>query len=558
MGDAVSGERFGCTSLRDEMQPLPVVSPKLSRAADSRTDRTQSGRYAPGVLGSLLRSKTASPVSTPVPPIAWAALAAVAAATAVLLAAFSGRYGYHRDELYYVVAGRHLDWGYDDQPPLVPALARLTDGLSGGSLVALRLPTALVVAVTALLVGLLARELGGDRWVQLLAATFWATSGVALVSGHLLSTTPYDILCWTAIALLAARWVRTRDDRLLLALGPVVGVGLLAKNLPLLFLAALAGAILISGPRELLRRPALWIAAVVAAAIWAPNLWWQATHDWPQLTMTGAIQEDANYGGRIGILPAQFLIMSPPLALIWIPGLWRLLRNPQARPYRFLAWAFLLVLGLVLVTGGREYYPAGAYPALFAAGAAAAVGWVTRAAVGLRRALLLALVAVNAVTMTAIALPVFPVRWFPNTIQAAFNDDAAETIGWPELVDTVAGVYRSLPAAEQATAVIITANYGQAGAIDKYGPARGLPAPYSGHLNFWRWGPPPDTATGPAIFVGDWTTDGLVPYCGSASIAARVDNGYGVDNDEQETPIWLCRDVRGPWSKFWPQLRRFG
>jgi 4-amino-4-deoxy-L-arabinose transferase-like glycosyltransferase len=507
---------------------------------------------------SVIRDAFASPAGTPVAPIAWAPLVGVAAATAVVLTAFSSRYGYHRDELYYVVAGRHLDWGYDDQPPLVPALARLTERLSGGSLVALRLPTVLVVAVTALLVGLLARELGGDRWAQLLAATFWATSGVALVSGHLLSTTPYDILCWTAIALLVTRGVRIRDDRLLIALGPVIGVGMLAKNLPLLYLAALAGAILISGPRNLLRRPALWIAAVVAAAIWAPNLWWQATQHWPQLTMTGVIRQDADDSGWIGVLLAQFLIMSPPLALIWLAGLWRLLRDARERPYRFLALAFLLVLVLVLLTGGREYYPAGAYPALFAAGAVAVAGWVSRAAVGLRRALVAALVTVNALMMIAIALPIYPVQWFPNTIQAAFNDDAAETIGWPELVDSVATVYRSLPPAEQATVAIVTANYGEAGAIDKYGAVRGLPTPYSGHLNYWRWGPPPDTATGPAIFVGRWTTDELAVYCNSAALAAWVDNGYGVDNQEQGTPIWLCRDLHGSWSRLWPQLRRFG
>ena len=142
--------------------------------------------------------------------------------------------------------------------------------------------------------------------------------------------------------------------------------------------------------------------------------------------------------------------------------------------------------------------------------------------------------------------------------QLAALHDAAETIGWPELVDTVAGVHRSLPAAERATAVIITANYGEAGAIDKYGPGRGLPAPYSGHLNFWRWGPPPDTATGPAIFVGAWTAEELAPYCGTADVVARVDNGYDVDNEEQGAPIWLCRDVREPWSRLWPRLRRFG
>ena len=497
------------------------------------------------------------PTDSRVAPVAWAPILIVAAATAVVLTAFGGRYGYHRDELYYVVAGRHLAWGYDDQPPLVPALARLTDILSGGSLTALRLPTALVVAVTAILVGLIARELGGDRWAQLVATSAWATSGVSLVSGHLLSTTPYDILCWTAVAWLVASWVRTRDDRLLLALGPVVGVGLLAKNLVLLFLVALAVAILFGGPRVLLRRPALWIAALIAVAIWAPNLWWQATHGWPQLTMTGVIREDANFGGRIGVIPAQFLIMSPPLAIIWLAGLWRLLRHPGTRPYRFFGWAFLLVLALILATGGREYYLAGAYPALFAAGALAVTGWATRAATRLRRALLVALLIANTLMMVAIALPIYPVKWFPNTIQAAVNDDAAETIGWPELTDTVAGVYRSLPADEQATAVIVTTNYGQAGAIDKYGRPLGLPAPYSGHLNFWRWGPPPDSATGPVIFVGGWTAVSLTPYCSSTSLAARNDNGYGVDNEEQGTPIWLCRGLTRPWSQLWPDLRRF-
>lgn len=485
-------------------------------------------------------------------PVAWRPLAAVAGAVAAVLLAFSGRYGYHRDELYYMVAGRHPAWGYDDQPPLVPALARVTDALSGGSLTALRAPTVLVVAVTTLLVGLLTRELGGGRAAQVVAAVCWATAPLVVIGGHLLSTTPFDLLCWTLMAFLLARWVRTRDDRLLLALGPVVGIGLLAKNLPVLYAAALAGAILISGPREVLRRPLLWVAAGTAVAIWAPNLWWQATHGWPQLDMAEVIREDADFGGRPGIVPAQALMLSPPLMLIWIPGLWRLLRHPDARPYRFLGWAYLLVLALVVVTGGREYYPGGAYPALLGAGAIAAVNW---ARTRLRTALLAALIVVNTVVTVGLGLPIYPARVFPDTPQAGINYDAGETIGWQELTATVAGVWRGLPESEQATAVILAGNYGQAGAIDKYGDRYGLPDPYSGHLAFWRWGPPPDSATGPVVLIGDGTARELAPYCGSTTVVARHDNGYGVDNDEQGVPISLCRDLQRPWSAIWPGLR---
>ncbi len=474
----------------------------------------------------------------------------MAGATAGVLFAFSGRYGYHRDELYYLVAGRHLAWGYDDQPPLLPALARLTDVLSGGSLMALRFPTVLAVGAYVLLVGLLAYELGGDRRAQVVAALCAATSPLILVAGHLLSTTPFDILCWTALAYLVARWARTGDDRLLLVLGPVAGIGLLAKSLPLIFMAALAAALAMVGPRHIFRRWQLWVAAAVALALWSPNLWWQAAHGWPQIAMTEVIREDADFGGRAGLLPAQLLILGPPLAVIWLIGLWRLLRTRH-----FLGWAYIFVLILVFATGGREYYPGGAYPALFASGAIAVTGWaVTRG----RRVVLGTLLAVNAVASVALSLPVYPASVYKDTPQAAINYDAGETIGWQELAGAVVAVYRGLPEPERATAVILAGNYGEAGAISKYGVPQGLPEPYSGHLAYWRWGPPPEQKAGPAILVGRWSAAELAPYCGSATIEARHDNGYGVDNEEQGVPIWLCRDLSQPWSVVWPQLRRMG
>jgi 4-amino-4-deoxy-L-arabinose transferase-like glycosyltransferase len=466
-----------------------------------------------------------------------------------------GRYGYHRDELYYLVAGRHPAWGYDDQPPLAPMLARSMDALFPGSVAGLRLPSAVAVAVIVLLAGLLARDLGGSRPAQLLAAGTAAATPVFVVSGHLLSTTILDILFWTLLSWLLVRWIRVRDDRLLLLAGPVAGLALLNKSLVVLLAAGILCGVLLAGPRQLLTRPALWLAAVVAAALWVPNLWWQATHDWPQLEMSAVIRDDQGVGGVVALLPNQLLLLGPPLAAIAIAGLWRLLRTGEARPYRAFGWAFLVVLALTLVTGGREYYPAGLYPVLVAAGAVATGSWWSRGRVRTRRSLVGAALALGAVSTVVIALPVYPVDRLADTPQAAVNYDAVETVGWPELAETVAEVYDSLPESQRATAVILTRNYGQAGAIDRYGRPLGLPAPYSGHLNFWRWGPPPDTATGPVILVG--VTAQLAPDCGTVTLVARHDNGYGLDNEEQGVPVSVCDRLTRPWSEIWPQLHRF-
>lgn len=471
----------------------------------------------------------------------WRPLGLVAGVTAAVMFLLSGRYGFHRDELYYMVAGRHPAWGYDDQPPLAPLWAGLTETVAHSwpeplQLMLLRLPATAAIAGIVLLTGAMAFEMGGGRRAQIIAALFTAVTPVLAISGHILSTTILDILVWTALAYIFVRWIKRRQDRILLWIGPVAGLGLLVKTLPLVYAVSIVIGLLISGPRDVFRRWQLWAGGAIAAVLWAPNVWWQAAHGWPQLKMTAVIRADADWGGRAGLLPFQILLLSAAI-VVWLPGLIRLLRNPDARPWRALGWAYLLVVVIVLATGGREYYPAGAYPALIAAGSLAVSGsWAT----------IRTIVGVQAAATLILGLPIYPVAWLHSTPQPAVNYDSGETAGWPAFADQVRAVYERLPA----KGVILTGNYGEAGALIHYG----LPNVYSGHLAFWRWGPPPDGLTGPAVVVGYDSDEVLRRECGSVELAARVDNGLDLDNDEQGAKVWICREPRRAWSQLWPEL----
>lgn len=487
--------------------------------------------------------------------VGWRPLLAVAGAVAALLVATSGRYGHHRDELYFLVAGRHPDWGYPDQPPLTPMIARLMDAVAPGSLVALRLPSALAAAAVVLVTGLIARELGGGRRAQLIAAACAAVSAVVLVTGHFVSTTTYDVLFSTLLCWLLARAVRTGTDGLLVPAGLVLGLGLLNKTLIGLLAAALLVGLLAVGPRELLRSPWLGGGALVALVLGGPYVVWQALNGWPQLEMSRAIVAEGDQGGRLGFVPFQLLLVSPVLVPVWVAGLVRLLRAPQARPFRFLGVGYLVLAGLFLLTGGKAYYLAGAYPALLASGGIAADGWLAGGARQLRRGLLIAAVALSAVVGAVVGLAVLPPRALGPVL--AVNPDAGEQLAWPRFADTVAGVWDGLSPSEQGLAVIVTANYGEAGALERYGPARGLPLPYSGHNGFARWRVPAGAA-GPVVVVGYRNPAVLGRFFASCQQRATVDNGLDLDTEEQGMPVWVCGAPVKPWAQLWPELTHLG
>jgi 4-amino-4-deoxy-L-arabinose transferase-like glycosyltransferase len=487
------------------------------------------------------------------PAVAWLPLVSVAVAVTVLLLAFAGRYGYHRDELYFLRAGRELAFGYVDQPPLTPLLARAMDELFPGSLVGLRLPSALAAGLLVLLTGLIAREFGGGRTAQLLAAACMAVSSILLIVGHLLSTTTPDLLAWTALSWLLVRALRDGGP-VWLAAGAVAGVALQNKGQPAFLLAAVLVGILTVGPRAALRSHWPWVGGLLALTVWAPNLLWQVANGWPQLKLAEAIA-----GGSSGtsepwylFVPFQFVLVSPLLVPVWAVGWWRLARDPALRTWRSFAVAYAVLALLFLLTRGKPYYLAGLYPVLLAAGAGPVVDWTRRGTGRLRAGLVAAALAVSLAIDGALGLPVVPVERLADTPIPDVSYDAGETVGWPAFAATIESVRDGLPDDERV--VVLTGNYGEAGAVERFAPS--LAPAYSGHNSYWSWGPPADDVD-TVIAVGHPEND-LRQWFGRVEEAARIDNGVDLDNDEQGRTVWIASDRRGPWSEIWPELRRLG
>ena len=472
----------------------------------------------------------------------------VAAAEVLIQVLFANGYGYHRDELYFRTAARHPAFGYDDQPPLTPLLGWVSEMVFGESPRGLRVVSAVAVGLVVVLVALLARALGAGPKGQFVAATCTAVSAFVLVVGHLLSTTTFDLLAWTAIVLVVARILAGGDERLWLVAGVAVGVALQNKYLPLLLVLSLVlGLALERRLLRVLRSRWLWAAAALAGAIWLPNLVWQATNGWPQLELAADLRADEAGESRATLLPLQLLLIGPPLVPMLAAGLWGLLRDPALRPWRALGLTYPSLLVALLVLGGKPYYAAPLLLCLLAPGAVVAERWLRSNA---RRILLGTAIVLNGAVAVPLALPLVPVSRLHATPVADVNEDAIETVGWPQLVRSVARIYKGLPGSKRSSAVIFTGNYGEAGAIDRFGPAYGLPRAFSGHNAYARFGIPPASA-GPVIVLGYFDPSAEFEGCRRA---ATVDNGVELDNEEQGGAVFVCERPRRPWRDAWPAL----
>ena len=533
--------------------------PKRPPAAAAPTFTTQHEPLAADNAGP--HSGTAPAVgAAPAPPprTPRLAIALIAAGAFAVEMAVSARYGYVRDELYFLAAGQHLAFGYVDQPLLTPLLARISALATGNTLVGLRVLPALALAALVVLTAAMSRLLGAGRTGQILAALATATCAEYLGAMHELTTTTPDFVFWAVTLLLVTRLLASQDPRWWVAIGGCVGVASEAKwNIG--FLAAALGAgFLATDARRLLRSRYLLLGCVIAAVLAAPDLIWQAAHGWPSLDVFRALQTAA-WQNRATYWPAQIFFTGVALTPIWVAGLIWSLRSPQARLFRPLPVACAIVIGLQFLLGGKAYYPGGVYTFLFAAGAVplerrlAARGRLTARIRPAARTALAMLV--SGAIGALVAIPVLPARVLHTVPLQKINYDLAETISWPQQVALVARDYDSLPASERRRTTILTGNYGEAGAIDRYGPGLGLPQVYSGANNFWLWGPPPvaDTA---AIAVN------IDPALLRREFAhvRRIGtfwNGLGVSDDEQGAPIYLATGLRSSWAQAWPAFRDY-
>ena len=477
-------------------------------------------------------------------------VAGIAAAVLVLHLATNGLYDFHRDSLYYMDSAKHPAWGYVDYPPVTPTIARLSLFLFGPSVWGLRLWPSLAGAVMVVLAWLIARELGGGRSARLLAALGAATSLVLLGANWLFQTVTFDQLVWMACLLVAARLLRTGDLRLWIALGVLIGIGLETKYTVIALIVGLGVGAVLTPVRRQLATPWPWIGVAIAIAIFLPNLLWQVGNDWPsvQYTLNHKSAQSVDFS-PLTFLVEQLPLIGPVAIPIWIGGLVWLLRSPDRRLLGLAAAVPFLIYLLV----GKSYYVGPLHPFLIAAGACALEEWA-----GAKRRWLLPTAAASlvaqALILLPVALPILPESAMARSPLPSVRKDFADTVGWPDLVGQVATIYDSLPPDDRARTVILTDNYGEAGAINTMGPALGLPTAYSGELSYYYWKPP--SLSGPVIAVG-LDPSFLRTLFNSCSQVGTVTNSYGLHNEEFGAPLSVCRGPSLSVDATWASLKAF-
>jgi hypothetical protein len=482
----------------------------------------------------------------------------------------SSHYGYFRDELYYIACSRHLAFGYVDLAPLSALLLRLETILFGSSLFALRLFPALAGALTVALTSAIARAMGGRGWAIALASCGALCSLVYLAVGNFYSLNAFEPLFWMGSIYWLVRILNGGPARLWLWLGLVAGLGLENKHSIAFFGVGLAAALLLTPDRRHFAQPWIWLAALIALAVALPNLIWQVQHHWPTWELLSNISHSNK---NVVLTPAQFiaqqiLMMNPATLPLWLGGLIWLLVPRDGRRYRVLGYCYLITLAVFLVMHGKHYYLAPIYPMLFAAGGvaferafSARWQWVKPALV----CVMIAVAALLAPTVIPILAPekllsyMRAIHFEPPRTEtshtAALPQLFADQFGWEEMVQSVARAYASLSPDDQRRAAIYCQNYGEAGAIDFFGPKYKLPPAISGHQNYYYWGP--RGATGEVMIILDQRdTDEREQFRSVEDLGPTESSPWAMPW-EQRLHIYLCRDAKGSLPDLWSKLKEW-
>jgi hypothetical protein len=486
-------------------------------------------------------------------------LLTIAAAMALVHIATNNRYGFHRDELQFLSDARHLDWGFVSYPPFTPFVEHIGLSLFGVSLVGLRLFSVIAQALVIYVSGLMARELGGARLAQVTTALAVALSPLPLFSGTEFQYTSFDILWWVLIAYFTIRLLRTENPRWWLAVGATVGVGLLTKYSIVFYIAGLLASVVFAPARRYLSSKWFWAGIGLALLIFLPNFIWLARHDFISYHFLRHIHaRDVGEGRAAGYWQGQVILNVNAFATpVWIAGLIFYLRD---RRYRPLAWMYLVPVAMFYFSKGRFYYTSAAYPMLLAMGAVAGERWVARLRPWLRwtiQAVFFTGLAAVGAYVFALIVPLAssgPLRHFA----LSHNTDLREEIGWDELVKTVAGIRDSLPADQQANLGVLVGNYGEQGAIEMLGPEYHLPPPISMTNSAWLRTYPASPPS--ALIVLGFSDEQANRAFTNCRLAGHNGNAQHIQNEESEyhPDIFVCREPRKGWPRFWEDYQSFG
>jgi len=482
----------------------------------------------------------------------------------------NGRYGYFRDELYYIACGRHLAFGYVDQPPLSILLIRLSQLLLGDSLFAIRLLPALAGAAIVALTGITAREMGGRAWAVALACAGSLCALFNLAVGNFFSMNAFEPLFWMGCVYLLLRIVNGGSPTLWLWFGVLLGIGVENKHSTVFFGVGILVALLLTPERRHFARKWIWLGGIIALAIALPNILWQALHHWPTYELLSNI---AHSNKNIALSPAQFIaqqavFLNPGTLPLWLAGLFWLFGSRDGRRYRVIGIIYLVTLAEFIVLHGKSYYLAPAYPMLFAAGGVAVDRIFAARLKWIKPAFLVAIIAMGALC-APLVLPILPpdklvaymraIHMEPPRTETSHTEALpqifADQFGWEQMVGSVAHAYHHLRPEDEKHAAIFCQNYGEAGAIDFFGPKLGLPPAISGHQNYFLWGP--RDWTGEVILVLDTNDEDERELFGSVEDLGQVVSSPWAMPFERRMHIFLCRDLNVSARELWSRVKKW-
>lgn len=474
----------------------------------------------------------------------------------------NGQYGFHRDELDVIMNARQLDWGYVAYPPFTPFLARIELELFGDSLRGMRLFPAIAQGIAMILAGLMARDMGGKRNAQILSAFAVFIAPISLMGGTWIMYFAFDYLWWVVVAFLVVRLLATDDARYWLGIGAGIGFGMLNKFTIAFWVIGLVVAVLITPARKYLRSKWLYLGAGLAILIYLPNLLWQIQHDFISLDFLFSIHaRDIRWGRANDFLIEQLYSTTNPFSLpLWTVGLSLCLFGASMKRFRTLGWMYIVTFLLFLINRGRAYYVAASYVMLLAAGAVWFEGWFGARAEKTRRlgfSLLWGAQVLGSLIAIVLMKPIAPINSSLWEITSSVNEDAVEMVGWQDLTAQVAKIYQSIPEEQKPRTAILAGNYGEAGALDLYGPEYGLPRIISGSNSLWYrgYGKPEPTTVIVVGFEGSYASN----FFNSCKYSGTVTNRYGVKNEEstRHTGLYVCREPRRPWNSTWQDMKWF-